>query len=222
LEDLNLSLRLKSFISYKAEGLFFKVGRLFIIKPGGMAIMNVEEALRALDEAVRTSLEAAKAQGAKAFEAGQFELAKRAADEGKTIEAFMEEVARIKRRWENLKTVSQESTRSLEQPIHRASHTDPGNLADPETLVQPILHLLESMGGTAQRNDVIDRLEQVLLEEQASSNGEGAEAGLPAGWEEILITTQKLMVKRGLLHARPQRGVWQITPQGRLLLFERQ
>jgi hypothetical protein len=187
-----------------------------------MAIMDVEEALRALEEAVCSSLEAAKMHGAKAFEAGQFELAKRAADEGKTIEAFMQEVARIKRRWENLQTVSQESTRSLEQPVHPASHDDSGDLADPETLVQPILHLLESMGGTAQRNDVIERLEQVLLEEQASSNGERAEAGLPTGWEEILITTQKMMVKRGLLHARPQRGIWQITPQGRLLLFERQ
>jgi hypothetical protein len=187
-----------------------------------MAIMDVQEALRALDEAVRSSLEAAKTQGAKAFEAGQFELAKRAADEGKTIEAFMEEVARIKRRWENLQNVSQESSRSIEQPVHPAHSQDSTDMADPETLVQPILHLLESMGGTAQRTEVIARLEQVILEEQSPSNGESAEASLPAGWEEILITTQKLMVKRGLLHARPQRGIWQITPQGRLLLFERQ
>jgi hypothetical protein len=78
------------------------------------------------------------------------------------------------------------------------------------------------MGGSAQREDVIDRLEQMLLEEQASSNGEGRPSGLPTGWEETLIDAQKIMVKRGLLHSRPQRGIWQITPQGRLLLFEKQ
>ena len=57
--------------------------------------MDVNEAIQALEEAVRLSLEAAKADGAKAFEAGQFERAKQAADEGKTIEAFVEEVTRL-------------------------------------------------------------------------------------------------------------------------------
>jgi hypothetical protein len=184
--------------------------------------MDVNQALEALDEAVRSSLESAKAQGARAFENGQFELAKRAADEGKTIEAFVEEVTRIKRRWENLQNVSQESNQSLEKAVHTGSSkpsSDPGN---PEGLIQPILRLLEDMGGTAQRDDVIARLEQALIEEKQFSNGDNAASGLPAGWQEIVITAQRIMVKRGLLHARPQRGIWQITPQGRLLLFERQ
>jgi hypothetical protein len=184
--------------------------------------MNVQEALQALEQAVHSSLEAAKERGTRAFEAGQFEQAKQAADEGKTIEAFVEEVIRIQRRWENLQSVSTESSHAVEAPIHGSSEKTTSDLADPEFLVQPILHTLETMGGSAQREDVIDRLEQMLLEEQASSNGEGSPPGLPNGWEETLIAAQKIMTKRGLLHARPQRGIWQITPQGRLLLFERQ
>jgi len=184
--------------------------------------MNVNEALQALDDAVRSSLETAKTQGAKAFEAGQFELAKHAADEGKTIEAFVEEVARIKRRWENLQNVSQESNLSIEKPVHQGSNNRSNDPTNPEALIQPILRILEDMGGTAQRDDVIERLEQALLEELRLSNEESTGSGLPKGWEEILISSQKIMVKRGLLNARPQRGIWQITPQGRLLLFERQ
>lgn len=184
--------------------------------------MDVNEALQALDDAVRSSLEGAKTQGAKAFEAGQFEVAKRAADEGKTIEAFVEEVARIKRRWENLQNVSQDSNLSIEKPVHQGSNHRSNEPTNPEALIQPILGILEDMGGTAQRDDVIERLEQALLEEQRSSQSEGAKMGLPPGWEEIIITAQKIMAKRGLLNARPQRGIWQITPQGRLLLFEKQ
>lgn len=182
--------------------------------------MNVHEALDALEDAVRSSLEGAKAQGAKAFEAGQFEIAKRAADEGKTIEAFMQEVVRIRRRWENLQEVSKESTRVEAKPVHVGRREPPGDPGNPENLIPSVLRVLEDLGGTAQRQDVIEKLEQALLEKQQSSNG--AESGLPSGWEEILIDTQKLMVKRGLLLSRPQRGIWQITPQGRLFLFERQ
>ncbi len=184
--------------------------------------MDVNEAIRTLEEAVRSSLEAAKAQGAKAFEAGQFERAKQAADEGKIIEAFIEEVSRLKRRWENLQNVSQESSRSMEAPVLQGSSAqarDPLNL---ESLIQSVLRVLEDLGGTAQRDDVLERLEQHILERQASVNGGSPENGLPAGWEETLVTVQKMMLKRGLLHARPQRGIWQITPQGRLLLFENQ
>ncbi|MBE0635606.1 winged helix-turn-helix domain-containing protein [Candidatus Bipolaricaulota bacterium] len=184
--------------------------------------MDVNEALQALEDAVRSTLEAAKVHGARAFETGQFELAKRAADDGKTIEAFVEEVARIKRRWENLQNVSQESTRSLDAPVHVRSQNHSGDPINPEVLIQSILRVLEDMGGTAQRDDVIERLEQTLTEAQKTSNGESAAAGLPVGWGEMLMAAQKMMVKRGLLHARPQRGIWQITPQGRLLLFEKQ
>lgn len=184
--------------------------------------MDVQEAIKALEEAVRSSLEAAKTQGAKAFEAGQFEAAKQAADEGKTIEAFVEEVTRIKRRWENLQNVSQESIRSLETPVHVGSRPQSGDPLNPERLIQSVLRVLEDMGGTAQRDEVFDRLEQVVLEQVKSANGGSAESGLPAGWDETLVTVQKMMVKRGLLHAKPQRGIWQITPQGRLLLFENQ
>jgi hypothetical protein len=184
--------------------------------------MNVSEAIQALDDAVRASLEAAKIQGARAFETGEFELAKRAADEGKTMEAFLEEVTRIKRRWENLQPVAHEPGASPELPAPPGGNQQTSTPVNPEGLVQPILRVLEDMGGTAQRDDVIERLEQVLLEESRSPNEGSSKASLPDGWVEMLAAAQKDMVKRGLLHARPQRGIWQITPQGRLLLFERQ
>lgn len=184
--------------------------------------MDVNEAIGALEEAVRSSLEAAKTDGAKAFEAGQFERAKQAADEGKTIEAFIEEVARLKRRWENLQTVSKETNRTIEMPVHQRGGPPSGDPLNPERLIQSVLRVLEDLGGKAQRDDVCDRLEQVVLEQVRSANGGNPESGLPAGWEETLVTVQRMMVKRGLLHAKPQRGIWQITPQGRLVLFENQ
>lgn len=184
--------------------------------------MDVNEAIGALEEAVRSSLEAAKTDGAKAFEAGQFERAKQAADEGKTIEAFIEEVARLKRRWENLQTVSKETNRTIETPVHQRGGPPSGDPLNPERLIQSVLRVLEDLGGKAQRDDVCDRLEQVVLEQVRSANGGNPESGLPTGWEETLVTVQRMMVKRGLLHAKPQRGIWQITPQGRLVLFENQ
>jgi hypothetical protein len=187
-----------------------------------MVIMDVNEAIQALEDAVRSSLDAAKKEGAKAFEAGQFERAKQAADDGKTIEAFVEEVTRLKRRWENLQNVSKETSRTLETPVHQRGGPPSGDPLNPERLIQSVLRVLEDLGGTAQRDDVFDRLEQIVLEQVKSANGGNPESGLPSGWEETLVTVQKMMVKRGLLHAKPQRGIWQITPQGRLILFENQ
>lgn len=185
-------------------------------------MMNVSEAIQALEGAVRSSLDAAKTAGAEAFTAGQFERAKQAADEGKTIEAFAEEVARLKRRWENLQNVSRESTRVSETPVHQAGEGSRGDPLNPERLIQSVLRILEDLGGTAQRKDVLARLEQVVLEQVTSANGGAPDSVIPSGWGDILITVQNMMVKRGLLHARPQRGIWQITPQGRLVLFENQ
>ncbi len=185
-------------------------------------MMQVDEAIKALEEAVRSSLETAKSQGAEAFKAGHFERAKQAADDGKTIEAFIEEVTRIKRRWENLQNVSQESKRTLETPVHQGVKSPARDPFNPEQLIQSVLRILEDLGGTAQRDDVLERLEKVVLEQLQSANGDGPDSGLPSGWENTLVIMQKTMVKRGLLHARPQRGIWQITPQGRLLLFENQ
>lgn len=184
--------------------------------------MNVSEAIQALEQAVRSSLEAAKAQGAEAFGAGEFERAKQAADEGKTIEAFVEEVARLKRRWENLQHVSKESSQVMESPVHHEVSPSSRDPLNPEQLIQSVLRILEDLGGTAQRDDVLDRLEQVVLEQVRSTNGGSPNAGIPTGWQDTLTMVQKMMIKRGLLHAKPQRGVWQITPQGRLMLFESQ
>ena len=184
--------------------------------------MDVNEAIQALEDAVRSSLESAKAEGAKAFEAGQFERAKQAADEGKTIEAFVEEVSRLRRRWENLQNVTLETNRAIEMPVHQRGGPQPGDPLSAERLIHSVLRVLEDMGGTAPRNDVFDRLEQLVLEQVQSVNGESPDSGLPPGWDDTLVSVQKMMVKRGLLHAKPQRGIWQITPQGRLLLFENQ
>jgi hypothetical protein len=187
-----------------------------------MVIMDVNEAIQALEDAVRSSLDSAKAEGAKAFKEGQFERAKQAADEGKTIEAFVEEVTRLRRRWENLQNVSMETSRTLETPVHQRGGPQSGDPLNPERLIHSVLQVLEDMGGTAQRDDVFDRLEQVVLEQVRSANGGTPDSGLPSGWDETLVAVQKMMIKRGLLHAKPQRGIWQITPQGRLLLFESQ
>jgi len=177
--------------------------------------MSVEQRLRDLVAALTEALEAAKAQGAQAFQSGEFEAAELAANRGKAIAGILEGAQRLRDDW-----------KALDQPGGHDGQpefsAEVSASASEEDLIYPILYVLEEMGSKAYAAKVLDRVE-ALLEEKLTTQEYtdlceawgGPLRGLQAKLETILL-------QRGLIHGNSPHGVWHITPQGRIALLDQQ
>ncbi|MEJ2012527.1 MAG: hypothetical protein P8X64_09935 [Anaerolineales bacterium] len=177
--------------------------------------MSVSTAFQDLSAALQSALEQAKSSGAQAFQAGEFEAAQQAADQGVQVQAMIEAVAELAARWEGVNS----SPGSAEQEIW---DVQVGSNGKEEELIFPVLYVLDQLGGNAHASETLDRVEQLLQEKLTSDEfGELSEAwgGPLRGMMESL---EKQMVRRGVIHIKGKPGNWNLTPQGRMTLMEQQ
>jgi hypothetical protein len=177
--------------------------------------MDVQQALKNLADALNAALESAKTEGAQAFEAGEFEEAQRAANQGRALGEMIAGLEQISAHWEGIS--SPEEVAPATEKRSRKSRSRNG-----EPVVVPILQALESMGGKGQMEEVLDRVLQTLQSEHRSVDEDQLDAGQTVRWRESAQSTYNRMVKLGFVYSSAPPGVWQITPQGRLHLFEQQ
>lgn len=174
--------------------------------------MDIQQAFETLTGALRSELEAAKAEGAQAFEEGHFEAAQQAATTGKAIETILEEVRRVALQWEALQS-PQISSFELGKPAL-------GPISTEDDFVVAILHALDDMGGKGDAEAVLSLVERLAPEGFTLEDADGLDDGRPHGWRDSLPSTHQLMVKQGYIYSGSSQGVWQLTPKGRLYLYE--
>lgn len=176
--------------------------------------MSVGESMQDLISALTEALDTAKAQGAQAFSAGEFEQAQQAANQGKAVASILEGAKRLQQQWEALGDVEAAKSKEWSVPV--------GGDSPHDDIIFPVLYVLEEMGSKAPAVEVLDKVES-LLEEKLTPQ-EYAE--LSEAWGGPLHDMEKKladqMLRRGLIHGNSPKGVWHITPQGRIALLEQQ
>ncbi|NIS79299.1 MAG: hypothetical protein GTO14_03555, partial [Anaerolineales bacterium] len=166
--------------------------------------MDVQSALQNLTDSLKDALEGAKAEGAQAFEAGEFESAQQAACQGKAIEAILDEVKQIGKRWDAIKAP---------QEISQAPKTlSLGSEATEEDYIIPILYVLEDLGGKGSTEEILDKVETLVKDDLKPVDYELLNDGESIRWQNSARSAHEIMAKRGLLYSESAKGVWQITP----------
>jgi len=108
---------------------------------------------------------------------------------------------------------------SSEQPAERKAPTRaaPGSVLPIHAYWGPILRVLEDRGGAAHSNDVIDALEERMDGMFTPQDRERLRSG-DIRWRNRTRFARLRMKEKGLLSDASDRGVWEITPEGREFL----
>lgn len=80
---------------------------------------------------------------------------------------------------------------------------------------QPILKALYDLGGSAQINDVLERVEQSMKGVLKPIDYEPIASGTEIRWRKSAQWARNTMVKKGLLKSNSSRGIWEISEIGR-------
>jgi Mrr N-terminal domain len=99
----------------------------------------------------------------------------------------------------------------------RLSRAAPGSLLPLSAYWTPILQVLEEAGGATTSNDVLDALEERMGDMLTEKDREPLRSG-SIRWRNRARFARLRMKERGLLSDSSQRGVWEITDDGRRYL----
>ncbi|MDZ7816996.1 MAG: winged helix-turn-helix domain-containing protein [Planctomycetota bacterium] len=183
---------------------------------------NVSSAFEMLLEELEAEIDFVNGFGAKAFEGRDYDKAKEALERSSALTAFRNRVAVLRKEWEEMAAAAErdEDTRSQRREFGKLRK----GVRTPESAYyQPILRVLDQMGGNGKVADVLDRvgklmkpvLKKVDYEPLASSPDNPR-------WRNAAQWARNSMVRDGLLKADSPHGVWEITYNGRAILKESQ
>jgi len=186
--------------------------------------MDVQTALQNLIDALKAAVDEKKSAGIQAFEAGDYDVAKQAANQAKAMDPIVKAVDHITIQW----AVLQEPQKGVESKKSDPKKSD-SKKADSKPLestdvdfVIPILEVLEDEGGKGPTNEVLDKVKLILKDQLKPDDYELLDDGQTIRWRESAQKSIKKMIKKGLLHSKSPKGELRITPQGRLYFFEQQ
>ncbi len=180
--------------------------------------MDVKSAVENLKDALKAAVDVKKSAGIQAFEAGEYDIAKQAANQAKAIEPILEAADQIAKQWEAV----QASGDILETKKTEAKAKTKEQESKEVDFVIPILQVLEDEGGKGPTNEILDKVKLIIKDQLKAADYELLDDSKTIRWRESAQTAIKDMVKRGLLHSKSPKDVLRITPQGRLYFFEQQ
>jgi len=109
---------------------------------------------------------------------------------------------------------AEEGDLEANRPPPRLSRAAPGSLLPLSAYWGPILRVLEEAGGAAASNDVLDALEERMGDMLTEKDRERLRSG-SIRWRNRARFARLRMKEQGLLSETSQRGVWEITEEGR-------
>jgi len=115
-----------------------------------------------------------------------------------------------------LDAVEGETTASINSR-RRVTRAAPGSILPEGEYWRPILSIIDSAGGSARANDVIDALEDRLGDRFTEKDREPLAMG-EIRWRNRARFARLRMIERGLLSGDAPRGRWEITDEGRAYL----
>lgn len=177
---------------------------------------SVVAAFEMLLEEIEAEIEFVNRVGARAFEGRDYNKAKEALERAAQVTSFRDKADALRREWQNLFAREEDE----EDTEAHAEHRNLGRLqrslrTREEAYYQPILEALQALGGSAQINQVLDRVLQSMRSVLKDVDYEplASEPDMPR-WKNAAQWARNSMVKEGLLRSDSPRGVWQISEAG--------
>ena len=169
-------------------------------------IMLIEE-LQAVANEVRES-------GARCFQTGDYEEARRALDLSALLDNFIAKARALQQEWTGLAALCAAGSRRQPGITGRLAR---GLRTPRDAFRRPILEVLVELGGQGTVSEVLR-----LVEKKVTSTPYDHER-LPSDpritrWKNTAQCCRLLMVQEGLLEGNSPRGVWEITKRGRAAL----
>ena len=185
---------------------------------------NVSSAFEMLLEEVEAEIDFINGIGSKAFEGRNYEKAQEALERSKSLVAFRDSIADLRKKWEQMIALSNqdedEETRTQRQNLGKLRK----GLRTPESAYyKPIMQVLDEMSGSGRVAEVLnrvgDKMKPVLKDVDfapLASNPENPR------WRNAAQWARNSMVNEGLLKNDSPHGVWEISDKGRAMLKDHQ
>lgn len=181
---------------------------------------DVSTAFEALLEEVEAEVDFVNTVGSRSFEGRDYDRAKEALARAGVLIAFRDKVSALRTEWQTIAAVAEqeedEETKAERRNLGRLRN----GLRTPEAAYrEPILRVLQSMGGSGKAADVLEKVGQIMKPKLQSVDFEPLASGPDnPRWRNAAQWARNTMVKEGLLKSDSPRGVWEATDAGRRLL----
>ena len=183
---------------------------------------TVQAAFELLLEEMETEIEFINQSGAKAFAARNYEAARAVLEHADQATALREKLAGLRTEWEKFSPAASANGASAKKNgSHDLSRLQRGIRTRETAYFQPILQVLNQMGGVGDMADVLERLPKLMKGTLRDIDFEplAANSEVPRWWNTAQWA-QSAMVQAGLLKADSPRGVWEMTEAGHKLIAE--
>ena len=182
---------------------------------------EVLTAFEMLLAAIEEEIDLIETVGSKAVENSDYEGAQKAIDRARLATSLRTKVSAVRQEWEAISPVQQ---RSPEEVSMRTERRNLGRLQrgtrTPEIeFRQPILSVLDELGGSARINVVLDRVEQLMKGTLKEVDYEKLSSNIPR-WCSTARWAWNSMANEGLLKQDSPWGVWELTEAGRAALVK--
>lgn len=185
---------------------------------------NVSSAFEMLLEEVEAEIDFVNGVGSKAFEGRDYDKAKEALEQSGTLTAFRDRVATLRKEWEEMAAAAErdedEETRTERRNLGKLRK----GVRTPESAYyQPILQVLEKMGGSGKVAEVLERVGKLMKPVLKKVDFDPLASGPDnPRWRNAAQWARNSMIRDGLLKADSPRGVWEVADKGRAMLKEQQ
>lgn len=177
---------------------------------------SVVAAFEILLEEIEAEIEFVNRVGARAFGSRDYDKAKEALERAAQISGFRDKADGLRREWESLIT-SEDDEEGTEAHAERRNlgRLRRGLRTREEAYYRPILEALQTLGGSAQMSQVLDRVLQGMkgVLRDVDYDPLASDPEMPR-WRNAAQWARNSMVKEGLLRSNSPRGVWEISNKG--------
>ena len=181
---------------------------------------DVSTAFDILLEEIEAEIEFINNIGSRAFEQGDYDKAREAADRGTSLTAFRSKVLSLREEWEAMVSASEQTEnneiRAERQKLGRLRR----GLRTPEkAYYHPILQALVEAGGKLSMKDTLERVKQLMqaVLKEVDFEPLSSDPETPR-WRNTAQWARDRLVRKGLLKSDSPRGIWEITDAGRAWL----
>ncbi|HET7101180.1 MAG TPA: winged helix-turn-helix domain-containing protein [Terriglobia bacterium] len=183
---------------------------------------TVQAGFEILLEEMETEIEFINQPGAKAFAARNYDAARAVLERADQATALREKLAALRLEWEKFGPAAATNGASAKKNgSHDLSRLQRGIRTRETAYFQPILQVLNQMGGAGDMTEVLERLPKLMKGTLRELDFEPltANSEVPRWWNTAQWA-QSAMVQAGLLRADSPRGIWEMTEAGHKLIAE--
>ena len=184
---------------------------------------EVSAAFEIVLEELEAAVDSLNEDGAGAFKKGDYEAARKLAEDADQLTNFRDKVRGLQKEWETLFSARvPASIKKTQKPVQRSYSTRLGNgLRTPQSAFRrPILETLVESGGSASVSRVLERIE----EKMKGILNDYDRQPLPSHpnvtrWENNAQWCRYSLVQEGFLKAGSPNGIWEISDKGKAALI---